>query len=186
VLGPWGLRAIPDAEGVMHIAEFGVVLLLFVIGLELQPSRLRAMRKAVFGLGLAQVLARRRRSSWRCWIALGMPANTAAGDCIRACRCRRHRSYCNCWQSASSSIRTTALQLRSPAFPGHRRDADAGHPAACSAAATGILSTDVAERARKGLAVLAAAGFRRQDTCCDRCCAVVAETKSVRRSPLRR
>jgi len=56
VIGPWGLRIIPDAEAVMHIAEFGVVLLLFVIGLELQPSRLRAMRKAVFGLGLAQVL----------------------------------------------------------------------------------------------------------------------------------
>src|SRR5918993_704231 len=56
-IGPWGLRIVQDAEGVLHIAEFGVVLLLFVIGLELQPSRLRAMRKAVFGLGLAQVLA---------------------------------------------------------------------------------------------------------------------------------
>jgi monovalent cation:proton antiporter-2 (CPA2) family protein len=56
VLGPWGLRIIQDAEGVMHIAEFGVVLLLFVIGLELQPSRLRAMRKSIFGLGLMQVL----------------------------------------------------------------------------------------------------------------------------------
>ena len=55
VIGPWGLRIVQDTEGVMHIAEFGVVLLLFVIGLELQPSRLRAMRKAVFGLGLAQV-----------------------------------------------------------------------------------------------------------------------------------
>src|SRR5437868_3597011 len=55
-IGPWGLRVIRDTEGVSHIAEFGVVLLLFVIGLELQPSRLRAMRKAVFGLGLAQVV----------------------------------------------------------------------------------------------------------------------------------
>jgi len=55
-LGPWGLRIIKDGEEVLHIAEFGVVLLLFVIGLELQPSRLSAMRKAVFGLGLAQVL----------------------------------------------------------------------------------------------------------------------------------
>jgi monovalent cation:proton antiporter-2 (CPA2) family protein len=54
-IGPWGLRVIQDTEGVMHIAEFGVVLLLFVIGLELQPSRLRAMRRAIFGLGLAQV-----------------------------------------------------------------------------------------------------------------------------------
>ena len=55
-IGPWGLGVIDDAEGVMHIAEFGVVLLLFVIGLELQPSRLRAMRRSIFGLGLAQVV----------------------------------------------------------------------------------------------------------------------------------
>jgi monovalent cation:proton antiporter-2 (CPA2) family protein len=55
VIGPWGLGVVSDAEGVLHIAEFGVVLLLFVIGLELQPSRLRAMRKSVFGLGFLQV-----------------------------------------------------------------------------------------------------------------------------------
>lgn len=54
-IGPFGLAVIDDAEGVMHIAEFGVVLLLFVIGLELQPSRLRALRRSIFGLGLAQV-----------------------------------------------------------------------------------------------------------------------------------
>lgn len=54
-IGPFGLAVISDTEGVMHIAEFGVVLLLFVIGLELQPSRLRAMRRSIFGLGLAQV-----------------------------------------------------------------------------------------------------------------------------------
>src|SRR5688572_6307117 len=56
-IGPWGLRIIQDGESVLHMAEFGVVLLLFVIGLELQPSRLRAMRKAIFGLGLSQVIA---------------------------------------------------------------------------------------------------------------------------------
>jgi monovalent cation:proton antiporter-2 (CPA2) family protein len=54
-IGPWGLRILQDGESVLHTAEFGVVLLLFVIGLELQPTRLRAMRKAVFGLGLTQV-----------------------------------------------------------------------------------------------------------------------------------
>lgn len=54
-IGPFGLAVIDDAEGVLHIAEFGVVLLLFVIGLELQPSRLRALRRSIFGLGLAQV-----------------------------------------------------------------------------------------------------------------------------------
>jgi monovalent cation:proton antiporter-2 (CPA2) family protein len=57
VIGPWGLGAARDTEGVVHIAELGVVFLLFVIGLELQPSRLRAMRKAVFGVGLLQVAA---------------------------------------------------------------------------------------------------------------------------------
>jgi glutathione-regulated potassium-efflux system protein KefB len=76
VLGPWGFRVIQDTEGVMHIAEFGVVLLLFVIGLELQPSRLRAMRKAVFGLGLAQVLLT-TAVLMAIAIALGLPANTA-------------------------------------------------------------------------------------------------------------
>lgn len=57
IIGPWGLRIIQDTAGVMHLAEFGVVLLLFVIGLELQPSRLRAMRRSVFGLGVLQVLS---------------------------------------------------------------------------------------------------------------------------------
>src|SRR5688500_5566402 len=56
IIGPSGLGVIDDGEGVMHFAEFGVVLLLFVIGLELQPSRLRALRRSIFGLGLAQVV----------------------------------------------------------------------------------------------------------------------------------
>jgi len=55
VIGPWGLGLFEDVEGILHFAEFGVVLLLFVIGLELQPSRLRVMRHAVFGAGAAQV-----------------------------------------------------------------------------------------------------------------------------------
>ncbi len=55
VIGPWGLRIVQDAAGILHVAELGVILLLFVIGLELQPSRLRAMRRSVFGLGSLQV-----------------------------------------------------------------------------------------------------------------------------------
>ena len=57
LIGPPGLALITDVDAIAHIAEFGVVLLLFVIGLELQPRRLWAMRTAVFGLGSAQVLA---------------------------------------------------------------------------------------------------------------------------------
>lgn len=58
ILGPFGARGLfsaHDAQELMHIAEFGVVLLLFIIGLELRPKRLIAMRSAVFGLGTAQV-----------------------------------------------------------------------------------------------------------------------------------
>ena len=55
VIGPWGLGLFTDVESTLHFAEFGVVLLLFVIGLELQPSRLWVMRSAVFGAGAAQV-----------------------------------------------------------------------------------------------------------------------------------
>ncbi len=76
VIGPWGLRFVQDTEGVMHIAEFGVVLLLFVIGLELQPSRLRAMRKAVFGLGFAQVVVT-TAVLMAIALALGLPGNAA-------------------------------------------------------------------------------------------------------------
>jgi glutathione-regulated potassium-efflux system ancillary protein KefC/glutathione-regulated potassium-efflux system protein KefB len=55
VIGPWGLRLIHDISNITKIAEFGVVLLLFIIGLELQPTRLWVMRRLVFGLGAAQV-----------------------------------------------------------------------------------------------------------------------------------
>lgn len=55
VIGPWGFGLIADVHSIMHASEFGVVLLLFVIGLELQPSRLWVLRRAVFGVGSAQV-----------------------------------------------------------------------------------------------------------------------------------
>ncbi len=56
LIGPFGLGLIKDVNASMHFAEFGVVLLLFVIGLELQPTRLWTMRTSVFGLGAAQVI----------------------------------------------------------------------------------------------------------------------------------
>ncbi|UQA55582.1 monovalent cation:proton antiporter-2 (CPA2) family protein [Polyangium aurulentum] len=55
LIGPSGLRLIKEVEGTLHFAELGVVLLLFLIGLELHPSRLWKMRGMVFGLGGAQV-----------------------------------------------------------------------------------------------------------------------------------
>jgi len=55
IIGPWGLRLITDVEAILHFSEFGVVLLLFLIGLELEPRRLWQMRMPIFGLGGAQV-----------------------------------------------------------------------------------------------------------------------------------
>ncbi|PIF02096.1 MAG: potassium transporter [Draconibacterium sp.] len=58
IIGPFVLHLVGnEAHQVMHFAEFGVVLMLFVIGLELQPSLLWKMRKSIFGLGGLQVLS---------------------------------------------------------------------------------------------------------------------------------
>ena len=54
-IGPFGLGFFSDPQSILHVAELGVVMFLFVIGLEMQPSRLWAMRGEIFGLGLAQV-----------------------------------------------------------------------------------------------------------------------------------
>jgi glutathione-regulated potassium-efflux system ancillary protein KefC len=54
-IGPGGLALVTDVETLAHISELGVVMLLFLIGLELRPARLWVMRKAVLGLGGAQV-----------------------------------------------------------------------------------------------------------------------------------
>ena len=56
LIGPWGLGLVGDVENTLHFSELGVVLLLFIIGLELQPSRLWVLRRTVFGLGSAQLL----------------------------------------------------------------------------------------------------------------------------------
>ena len=56
VLGPDGFSVVDDTERILSAAEIGVVMLLFVIGLELSPSRLRVMRKPVFGAGSLQVM----------------------------------------------------------------------------------------------------------------------------------
>jgi len=55
ILGPSGLDVAGNAESLLHFSEFGVVMLLFIIGLELQPSRLWALRRSIFVLGGLQV-----------------------------------------------------------------------------------------------------------------------------------
>ena len=54
-IGPWGLRLVTDAQDMLHFAEFGVVLMLFLVGLELEPRRLWALRKPIFGWGSVQL-----------------------------------------------------------------------------------------------------------------------------------
>jgi len=65
-IGPFGLNLVGDIGRLTQVSEFGIVLLLFIIGLELQPTRLRVMRRTVFGLGAAQVAS--------CTLALGLCA----------------------------------------------------------------------------------------------------------------
>ena len=55
-IGPSGFALFTDTVTIQHIGEIGIVLLLFVIGLELQLSRLLAMRKDIFGLGGLQLV----------------------------------------------------------------------------------------------------------------------------------
>ena len=55
-IGPYGLALITDSHAIIHIAEFGVVMFLFVIGLEMKPSHLWGLRRQIFGLGSLQVI----------------------------------------------------------------------------------------------------------------------------------
>ena len=55
VIGPFGLKLITDSHAILHIAEFGVVMFLFLIGLEMKPSHLWKLRNQIFGLGTLQV-----------------------------------------------------------------------------------------------------------------------------------
>ncbi len=55
-IGPWGLKLVTDPQAMLHFAEFGVVLMLFLVGLELEPKRLWALRRPIFGWGSVQLL----------------------------------------------------------------------------------------------------------------------------------
>ena len=76
MIGPFGFSFVDDPEHILHFAELGVVFLLFIVGLELQPSRLWVMRRMVFGLGAAQVLMSAAGIAIIAW-ALGLAANAA-------------------------------------------------------------------------------------------------------------
>ncbi len=76
-IGPWGLGLISGADTVLHFAELGVVLLLFLIGLELEPRRLWQLRRPIFGMGSVQVAASALAVAAAAY-ALGAPPRVAA------------------------------------------------------------------------------------------------------------
>jgi monovalent cation:proton antiporter-2 (CPA2) family protein len=83
VIGPYALNLVGEPEAIMRVSEIGIAFLLFLVGLELHPSRLWRLRKDIFGLGLAQVvlcglalalLIRMVTSfSWEASLAIGLP-----------------------------------------------------------------------------------------------------------------
>ncbi len=81
LIGPFGLKLIGNAEQIMHFAEFGVVMMLFLIGLELEPVKLWKLRKLIVGLGGLQVIITTAALTgtgimmgyeWRASLAIGM------------------------------------------------------------------------------------------------------------------
>ena len=73
-IGPWGLAFVSEPQAILHFAEFGVVLLLFLVGLELNPKRLWSLRRPIFGLGTTQVVTTLLAVGAVAW-ALGVPAH---------------------------------------------------------------------------------------------------------------
>jgi glutathione-regulated potassium-efflux system ancillary protein KefC len=78
-IGPWGLKLVTDPQAMLHFAEFGVVLMLFLVGLELEPRRLWALRRPIFGWGSVQLFGSRgadagRRGAGRRGLALALVA----------------------------------------------------------------------------------------------------------------
>jgi glutathione-regulated potassium-efflux system protein KefB len=55
LIGPFGLGFFSDSQAILHVAELGVVMFLFIIGLEMRPSHLWSLRREIFGLGTAQI-----------------------------------------------------------------------------------------------------------------------------------
>jgi CPA2 family monovalent cation:H+ antiporter-2 len=93
VLGPHAAGWVPDTEQTRHLAEFGVVFLMFSIGLEFSLARLYSMKRIVFGLGLAQVVvdgAVGDAAGTYCRYSRGWPASRSAVHwrCLRLPCCR--------------------------------------------------------------------------------------------------
>jgi Kef-type K+ transport system membrane component KefB len=89
-IGPWALNLAGDVEGVRAFAEIGIVMLLFLIGLEVLPARLWEQRRQVFGLGAAQVVVAGTILGLAAW-AFGITRRGIIGS---GSHCPRPRSAC--------------------------------------------------------------------------------------------
>ena len=87
IIGPYGLSLIGEIDKVMHITEFGVVMMLFLVGLELKPSLLWQLRTPILGMGTTQVLltcmvvalpAMLADTPWRQAVAVGLIASLSS------------------------------------------------------------------------------------------------------------
>ncbi len=133
IIGPASLGLISSVEATQDIAQFGIVLLMFVIGLELQPSRLWVLRRSIFGLGSAQVAGdhdRRRRGRlfhFRANLASGAGHGLCPVDVLDragAAAARRARP---------AQLPVRPLRLQHPAVSGRLGAARAGAAAAARA-----------------------------------------------------
>ena len=77
LVGPSALRLFTDPSAILHFSELGVVMFLFVLGLELRPQKLWAMRTQILGLGVAQVMTAMLMLAMAATIVFGLPARTA-------------------------------------------------------------------------------------------------------------
>ena len=75
-IGPWGMGFVTNVQDILHFAEFGVVLMLFLVGLELEPKRLWSLRRPIFGWGSAQMAGCAAAIFALAW-GFGVPAQVA-------------------------------------------------------------------------------------------------------------
>ncbi|WP_157268120.1 glutathione-regulated potassium-efflux system protein KefC [Azohydromonas aeria] len=76
-VGPWGLDVAGDAQAILHFSEFGVVLMLFLVGLELEPRRLWALRRPIFGWGSVQLVGSAALIAAAAMLLAGVPGRMA-------------------------------------------------------------------------------------------------------------
>ena len=128
-IGPWGFKLVTDPQAMLEFAEFGVVLMLFLVGLELEPRRLWSLRRPIFGWGSVQLfgsatliagLAVALGGDWRLALVAGLGlalSSTAIGLGVLGER-NLMATSAGQRQAAAGSARTDGLATPRRALPG--------------------------------------------------------------------